>query len=480
MSLKTKALNGAKWSIIGNVSNQFTTLAIGILLARLLSPEEFGVIGMTTVFIVLADTFIDSGFSQALIRKNNCTQEDYSTAFYFNLIASVVIYLLLFFSAGVVSNFFNEPKLISIIRVASVGIIINSLVIVQKTILEKEISFKIQTKISIISTIASGIIALLMATNNFGVWSLVVKSLSASLISTTLYWSINKWKPDFIFSRKSFDDLFFFGSKLLLSNLIDRLYWNFYYVVIGKYFSSETLGYYTRAEMFKNLPSQSVTSMINSVSYPSLSIIQDNEIELRKAFKKIMLFTFFITTLLLTYLFSISRSLILVVLGEKWLGSVEYLRLLCLSGILFSPSQLNTTLMKLKNRSDLILKLEPLKKIIMLPSLFFGVFWGVNAMIFFLIFNSVLDWFLNVKNGGNLINYSVKRQAVDIIPVGVICIVLGTPLFLIDLYVDCSAFFKLLLQTILAVLFFIGFGEIVKYEYYLLIRNSFKKIVFKN
>ena len=469
MSLTNKALNGAKWSFLGNISNQITTFAIGILLARLLSPEEFGLIGMTTVFIVLADTFVDSGFSQALIRKNNCTQEDFSTAFYFNLLASIVIYLLLFFSAGLVANFFNESKLTNIIRVASLGMIINSLVLVQKTILVKDISFKIQTKISVVSTIASGIIALLMAINDFGVWSLVAKSLSASLISASLFWSFNKWRPDFIFSKKSFDDLFSFGSKLLVSNLIDRFYWNFYYVVIGKYFSSETLGYYTRAEMFKNLPSQNITSIINNVSYPSLSIIQDNNIELKKSFKKIMLITFFITTLLLTYIFSVSQSLILVVLGEKWLGSVEYLRLLCLSAILFSPSLLNTTLMKLKNRSDLLLKLEPIKKFIMIPSLFVGIFFGVKAMIWFLVFNSILDWFLNVKYGGELINYSLKNQAIDIIPILLICFTIAAPILLFDIYVNYSPIYKLLIQTTLATVLFFVICLVFKYEYFFVI-----------
>lgn len=479
MSLTNKTINGAKWSFIGNVSNQITTFAIGILLARLLSPEEFGLIGMTTVFIVLADTFVDSGFSQALIRKNNCTQEDYSTAFYFNLIASIAIYLLLFFSAGLVANFFSEPKLTNIIRVASLGMVINSLVLVQKTILVKEISFKIQTKISVISTILSGTIAIFMAINDFGVWSLVAKSLSASLISATLFWGSNKWRPDFVFSKKSFDDLFSFGSKLLLSNLIDRFYWNLYYVVIGKYFSSETLGYYTRAEMFKNLPSQNITSIINNVSYPSLSIIQDNDIELKKSFKKIMLITFFITTLLLTYIFSVSQSLIVVILGEKWLGSVEYLRLLCLSAILFSPSLLNTTIMKIKNRSDLLLKLEPIKKIIMIPSLFIGVIFGINAMIWFLIIYSILDWFLNVRYGGKLINYSVKSQIFDMAPIIMICFVIACPLFLIDIYIDFSAFYKLIIQTIIAVLIFIVLCEIVKLDYYFFLKSFFKNLIFK-
>ena len=445
MSLTNKAIKGAKWSFIGNILNQITTFTIGIILARLLSPEEFGLIGMTTVFIVLADTFVDSGFSQALIRKNNCTQEDYSTAFYFNLLASILIYLLLFFSAGSVANFFIQAELTNIIRIASLGMIINSLVLVQKTILVKDINFKIQTKISIISTLISGVIALLMAINDFGVWSLVVKSLSASLISAVLFWGVNKWRPDFTFSKKSFDDLFSFGSKLLFSNLIDRFYWNIYYVVIGKYFSPETLGYYTRAEMFKNLPSQNVTSIIINVSYPALTKIQDDLILLRHKYLEILKITMFIVSYCLVLIFVLSEPIIFVLIGKQWAESVPLLKILCISAFTFPASLLSVNLMKILKRSDIILKIEPLKKIFAIFSIIIGISFGLEAMLYFLVLNSVFDYFINISSSGKLIGLRFRTELSYIFYASLLPLITGVILFFIKLYFNSNTLSSLII-----------------------------------
>jgi len=226
---------------------------IGIILARLLTPSEFGLIGMTTIFMTLSESIIDSGFGQALVRKQNCTQKDFSTVFYFNLVVGIALATLLFVSAGSIAHFFKENQLKPVLQVVSLGLIIKSFSIIQSVILIKKIDFKNQTKISVIASLGSGMVGIFLAYHGFGVWSLVAKYLLNLTLISTLLWFFTSWRPIKQFSRDSFKELFSFGSKLLASSLINRLYDNIYLLVIGKFFSSTELGYYTRAVQFKDL-----------------------------------------------------------------------------------------------------------------------------------------------------------------------------------------------------------------------------------
>lgn len=254
MTLKQKTVSGLLWSFIDNFSNLGIQFIIGIILARILSPKEFGLIGMLTIFIAVSQSFINSGFSQALIRKKDPSQADYSTVFYFNIIIGIVCFLILFFCAGLISRFFKEPQLKLLVQVLGLSLIINSFTIIQQTILTRKIDFKLQAKISIISSVVSGIVGLGMAFAGYGVWSLVIKTITMYSITSIFLWLWNGWKPVLVFSIQSFKELFSFGSNLLVSGLIDTIYRNVYYLVIGKYFSAQELGYYTCADQFNTLP----------------------------------------------------------------------------------------------------------------------------------------------------------------------------------------------------------------------------------
>ena len=273
-SLKQKTISGLIWSFIDSIAGQGISFIVGIILARLLSPKEFGLIGMLTIFIAISQSFIDSGFRQALIRKQDCTQTDYSTVFYFNIAVGVAFYILLFAFANSISNFFHEPVLKELIKVLGLALIINSFTMIQSTLLTKRIDFKLQAKISIIASLISGIISIYMAYTGLGVWSLVALTLIKYATNSILLWYWNKWKPALLFSKKSFKELFSFGSNLLVSGLIDTIYRNIYYVIIGKYFTAVELGYYTRAEQFQSLPSANLQGIIGRVSYPVLSTLQ--------------------------------------------------------------------------------------------------------------------------------------------------------------------------------------------------------------
>ncbi|MGE5411070.1 MAG: lipopolysaccharide biosynthesis protein, partial [Clostridiales bacterium] len=317
MTLKEKTVRALFWSFTDNFINLGGQFIVGIILARILSPREFGLVGMLSIFIAISQTFIDSGFSNALIRKQNCNQNDYSTVFYFNLVVSILCYSLLFVFSGYISSFFKEPQLKVLLRFLGLGLILNSFTLIQRTILVKNINFKTQTKVSFVATVGSSIVAIIMALNGFGVWSLVVLTLSRYGLISLFLWIWARWKPALVFSKKSFNDLFYFGSKLLISSLIETIYNNIYYLVIGRFFSAVDLGYYSRADQFQSLPSANLQSVIGRVSFPVLSKLQDDRDNLKHTFQKIIKNTMFVTFFLMMGMMAISRPLILTLLGSK-------------------------------------------------------------------------------------------------------------------------------------------------------------------
>ena len=471
MTLRQKTLSGLKWSFADSFVNQGIQFLVGIILARLLSPSEFGLIGMITVFIAISQTFIDSGFTQALIRKNDCTQKDYSTVFYFNLLVGLVFYIILFFSAGTISNFYNEPQLLLLVRVLGINLLINAAGLIQRTILTKKINFKLQTKISIIASILSGIVAITMAYMGFGVWSLVCKTITQNILITLLLWLWNKWKPLLIFSFISFKEMFSFGSKLLLSGLIDTIYNNVYYLIIGKIFSAKELGYYTRADQFNKLPSSNLSSIIQRVSYPVLSKIQDDIVDLKKAYQKLIKSTMFVTFISMVGMAAMAKPLILTLIGTKWLPAVPYLQLLCFAGMLYPLHALNLNMLSVKGRSDLFLKLEIIKKLLAVPIITIGIFWGIKEMIVGLIINSFIEYFLDSYWSGKLVNYPVKEQVKDILPSFLLALFMGIimalPAYLLSFYHD----FILLIQITIGGFIIITFSKLFKIEAYMEIRG---------
>jgi teichuronic acid exporter len=478
-SIKEKTVKGLFWSFIDNFSSQGITFIVGIILARLLEPKDFGLIGMITIFIAISQSFIDSGFSQALIRKNDCKQEDYSTAFYYNIIVGFIFYFILFFSAGAISSFFNEPQLLLLVRVIGINLLINSAGLIQRTTLTKKINFKLQTKISIISSVLSGSVGITMAFMGWGVWSLVWKTISQNIFTILLLWFWNNWIPTFSFSIKSFKEMFGFGSKLLLSGLIDTIYKNGYYFVIGKFFSANELGYYTRADQFSQLPSSNLTGVIQRVSYPVLSTIQNDPKRLKKAYQKLIKSTMFITFILMIGLAAIAKPLILTLIGEKWLPSVVYLQLLCFSGILYPLHALNLNILNVKGRSDLFLKLEIIKKILAVPIIIIGIFLGVREMIIGMILISFIAYFLNSFWSGKLVNYPVKEQIKDILPMFFLAIFMGVIISIPAYFLSLKSVYILLIQISLGALIIISISKLLKIEAYMEIRkimiNAFSK-----
>lgn len=333
-SLRDKTIKGVLWGSVNNFANQGIQFLVGIILARLLTPAEFGLVGMLTIFIVISETFINSGLGSALIRKKDCTQKDYSTVFYFNLLGGILFYTGLFLSADSIASFFNEPQLAKLLRVLGLVVLINALTIIQGTITTKRVDFKLYAKIAVISGISSGVIAIFLAFQGFGVWSLVIRTLVNTTIHSFLLWFWNHWRPSLIFSKSSFKELFGFGVNLLGSSLVGKISQNINTLVIGKFFSATDLGFYTRADHFKNIPSQNINMIISKVSYPILSQIQDDPLRLKDAYKKIILIITFISFILMGGLAAIAEPMIVFLIGEKWIPSIIFLQMLCLPGML--------------------------------------------------------------------------------------------------------------------------------------------------
>lgn len=471
VTLKQRTLSGLTWSCIENIARKGVTFVIGIILARLLIPSEFGLIGMITIFIAISESFINSGFSQALIRKKNCTDVDFSTVFYFNLAVGFIFYWVLYFSAPAISRFFNEPQLTSLIKVMSIVLIIDSLTIIQRTILTKRIDFKLQTKVSISSSVFSGSVGIVMAYAGFGVWSLVVREISDRLVNSLLLWLWNRWRPIAVFSKKSFDELFTFGNKLLISGLIDTLYRNIYLIIIGKYFSAQELGFYTRANQFKALPAENINNIVSRVSFPVLAQMQDDPGALKRNYKKLIKSVMFVTFVLMMGMAAVAEPVVIILIGEPWRPCIIYLQMLCFVGMMYPLHALNLNMLNVLGRSDLFLRLEIIKKALAVPIILIGIFFGIKAMIAGMIINSQIAYFLNSFWSGKFIEYSMKEQVIDVLPSFLVAITMGGVVFLLGISFPLCELLRFVIQLFSAVALTFGLSELLRLDAYLLIKH---------
>ncbi len=414
-SIKNKAVKGIGWSIVDNISGSGITFIVGIILARILSPAEFGVIGILTILIAVSNSIVDSGFSNALIRKKNANEIDYNTVFYVNVVLGGVMYLILFFSSPAIARFFELPILVPTLRVISLILIFNALAIIQKTKLVKAIDFKTQAKVSIIASLVSAAVGIGMALCGYGVWALVGQQLSRQFCNTLFLWLFNWWVPQWVFSWESFRQLFGFGSKLLLAGLTYAIYQNVYQFVIGKFYTKENLGQYTRAQQFQLALSNNLTIVIERVTYPSFSLIQDSDDKLRSGYRKVVKLSAIVSFTCLFGLAAVARPLVIMLIGEKWFLSIDYLQILCFYGAAHPLYFLNKNILQVKGFADWILRLEVFKQILSTIALFVGISIDIKTMLWGSVIAMWLSLFLNMFYAGKTIGYLLKNQLRDIV-----------------------------------------------------------------
>jgi O-antigen/teichoic acid export membrane protein len=415
-SLKQKTVKGLGWSALDNAARYGMQFVIGIVLARLLSPDDYGLLGLVGIVTVICTALVNGGFTTALIRKKDATEEDYNTAFICNLSMSLLLYTVIFLCAPWIAAFFEREELTALVRASSLGLIIGALGMVQQTRLTKRIDFKTQTKITIAATALSGIVGIGMALAGFGVWSLVAQQLMSQVATTLLLYIYNRWLPQFSFSKSSFHDLFGFGWKMMLSALLDAVWKELYQAVVGKFYNPATLGQYTRARHYAHLFSSNLTTVVQRVTYPVLSNIQDDKERMTSAYRRIIRMSMFITATLLFALAAVSEPLIYCMIGPKWHEASTYLPLICLNSTLYPLHAINLNMLQVQGRSDLFLGLEVIKKIITLVPLFIGAFVGIIPMLWANIAMGIVAYFLNSYYSGRLLGYSSWMQLKDIAP----------------------------------------------------------------
>lgn len=425
MSLKQNTTRGFIWSAAERFSVQGLQFVIGIILARLLLPSDYGLVGMLAIFLAISQVFVDSGFSSALIQKKDRTEIDFSTAFYFNIGIGLFFYIALYLLSPIFAKFYNAPILIPLTKVIGLSVFINSLAVVQRAKLSIKLDFKTQAKASLIGVVVSGIIGISMAHNNYGVWALAGQLISRTLINSILLWYFSKWLPKLIFSYESFKSLFTFGSKLLIAGLLYTLYGNLYLMIIGKLFNASSLGFYTRAQQFQKLATENITAVIQRVTFPVLSSIQNDDTQLLDIFRKfirISTFVIFPTTIGLAVL---AEPIIELLLTEKWLPTVPLLQLLCIVGLLHPLHAINLNIINVKGRSDIFLRLEILKTILTTIAIAITFSFGIKALILGQLLTSILTLIITMFYSGKMISYKPFTQIRDVIPIAILTILMA-------------------------------------------------------
>ncbi|MEE1020861.1 MAG: lipopolysaccharide biosynthesis protein, partial [Bacteroidales bacterium] len=429
----------------------------------------YGMIGICLIFTTILNGIVDSGFSNAIIRKKEATNDDYNTMFITNMVISVVLYALLYFSAPLISSFF-QMELTSIVRVIGLVLIINGLSLTQQTNLTKKIDFKTKTKASIVSAILSGAIGIGMAYAGFGVWALVAQLLSKQIVYTIALWILNRWMPNFHFSVESFKYMWGFGWKLLVSGLLDRLWAQMYQVVVGKFYNAATLGQYTRGREYANIFSANITSIVQRVTYPVLAEVQDEKERMVSAYRKVIKVTMFVTCVCMISLGAVAEPLIYCLIGEKWHQAATFLPLICISMSLYPLHAINLNMLQVQGRSDIFLYLEIVKKIIAIGPLCIGIFFDIYWMLIGSIVTGLICFFLNTYYTGKKLGYSSWKQLKDVAPSYGVALVIALAVYFLK-YLPLSHWVILPMQIIVGVLAFFVVCEITKLSEYIEIKN---------
>lgn len=454
-SIRDKTVRGTFWSAADALLGHGVTFIVGIVLARILSPAEYGLIGICTIFTTVLTGIVDSGFSNSLIRKNDVTDSEYNTMFITNMMMSIGLYAVLFFIAPYISVFFDKSELTVLVRAMGLLLVFQALSLVQYTKLTKRIDFKTKTKASFMAAVLSGGLGIGMAFAGFGVWALVGQQLSNKAIYTICLWAYNKWWPNFSFDKNSFRYMWGFGWKLMLSGFFDRIWRELYQVIVGKFYSPSTLGQYSRSKEYANLFSSNLTLIIQRVTFPSLASLQDDRVRMVAAYRKIIKLTMFVTAICMISLAAVSEPFIYCLIGPKWHQAATFLPLICISMSLYPLHAINLNMLQVQGRSDIFLYLEIVKKIIAIGPICLGIFVNIYWMLLGSIITGIIAFFLNSYYTGKSLNYSSWMQLKDIAPSYGIALIVAISVFFFK-YLPLSYYLIFPLQIMVgACVFFI-------------------------
>jgi teichuronic acid exporter len=471
-SIKHNTIRALSWSFLDAVAQKSVQFIVGIMLARLLFPEQFGLIGMLMIFMAVAQAFLDSGFGAALIQKQEVTQTDICSIFYFNILVGLVAAGLLCLAAPRIAGFYNQPILTTLTRAMSLIIVINSFGLIQETILTKQINFKTQTKVSVIASVLSGIIGVTLAVAGFGVWSLAAQQICSAFFRTICFWIFSPWRPILVFSTKSLRGMFSFGSRLLASGLINQIFENIYPLVIGKLFSANDLGLFSRADTLSQFPTRTISGMVGRVTFPVFSNMQDDPARLKRGLKKALTTLVLVNFPMMIGLAVIARPLVLVMLTEKWAACIFYVQLFCVCGLLFPLHVINLNVLQALGRSDLFLRLEIIKKVLIVINIAITWRWGISAMIYGIIAMSIIAYYLNSYYTGVLVAYSIREQLRDMFLYLIMSALMGLAIYMANLLPFPSQWSLLMVQIIVGIVIYVCLCRIFRLKAFMEIWQS--------
>ena len=461
-SIENKAVVGIVWSLMQRFGGMFVSFVTNVILARILTPDDFGVIGMLLIFLAIANTFVDGGFTSALIQKKNPTERDYSTIFYWNLLLSFVFVVILYVSAPLIAGFYRMPILVDVLRVQSWILIINALYNVQANILIKRLQFKRYALINLFATIIGSICAIIFAFCDFGVWSLVCKNLLSSFVMMIIIWFLSDWRPIRVFDIKSFKALGGFGVMVLFSNLIETIYTEMQGLVIGRVYSAKELGFYTQAKRLEEIPTLGLTSAINQVSFPLYSQLQEQLLELKKMLRKNMQILSYINMPLYFILILVAQPLIVLLFSEKWIASISYFQILCFAGMIYPLMSVNTNIIKSLGKGKLYFYLQFGKRMIGILLICFCSRFGMECLMWILVFIAFIMYVVNVIATKYLLHYSYQEHFEDVFPSFLNACVVFIFVYFVSLFVECNQFLLMFLQILIYGVLYVLLSAILK------------------
>lgn len=468
---KLKVVSGIAWSFFEQLLRRGISIVVTLFLARFLVPEDFGLLAVMTVFIAIATALMDSGIKQAVIRKLNPVDAYFSTAFYANIGLGALAYSLLFLAAPFIADFYDEPRLTLLIRMGGCVIVINAFQVIQVALLSRDLNFKLQVQANVPAGIVSGSVAVLMAYLGFGVWALITQTVLNALLVVVVYWWVQPWRPSQVFDFSSLKEMYNFGYKLFLSQLLSTLSSNIYVLVIAKVFSAQVAGLYFFADQIKSLMINQLVTSIQKVTYPALSMLQDDNVRLKANYRKLLQTTTFLFFPSILLFAALAETLFLAVLPARWLPAVLYLQLMCIAALLYPLHSINLNILKVKGRSDLYLAISIFKKVTQLSILFISYRYGVAAILIGHIIQSVIVYLPNSYYSNKLIGYTVREQLADMLPNLIMAVVIGSFVYLVVGLVEMAAVNKLFLFGVFGCVAYILLAKFIGLSGYRLVEG---------
>ena len=478
-SLKQKAASGMVWTALQKYSQMFIQFISGIILARLLTPFDYGCIGMLSIFMVLAETFIDGGFGSALIQKKRPTQVDYSTVFWWNLAMAFLMYFVLYISAPAISRFYKIPLLCDVLRVEGLVLFIYSLNIIQRNQLKKKLNFKLLSIISISTSVLALCVTVYMAYKGMGVWALVAQNLIVAAIPSLVFWFYVKWRPKWVFSWHSFKELFGFGFYMFLTHFVNRFGQQFQGLLIGKVYNPSTMGYYSKAQGVEKLASNSISQVMTQVTYPLYAEVQDDKTKMQNMVRRLTMTLSYVTFPLLFILLLCARPISGLLYSDKWLQSVPYFQILCIAGLAYCLQSVNLQTISAIGKSRTMFVWTLVKRFIGIGFVVGGlVLWGMKGLLVGVVLNTWFSYFVNISLVSKHIGYKWWRQLLDLLPVSLVSIVAALISYCVGYLLKLDMYPDGIVKLIVYVVIYLGWSFIMKPEAftYFLSILPFKKV----